>query len=67
MKDRVIAWAGGLALLLLHFDFWRPQRAVLWFGAVPEELGWRIGWMILAAIYLAWFCGRFFETEPEPE
>ena len=65
MRDRAIAWGGGLALLFLHFDFWRPQRAELWFGVVPEELGWRMLWMVLAGIYLAWFCARFFRDEAE--
>lgn len=59
-----LAWAGALALLALHFDFWRPQRAVLWGGVVPEELGWRLVWMVAAAVYLTWFCGRFFTSEP---
>ena len=62
-RDRVLAWVGGLGLLALHLDFWRPQRAVLWLDAIPEELGYRIVWFVLAGLYLAWFCGRFFREE----
>ena len=51
-RHRVAAWAGFLVLLALHLDFWRPQRAVLHFGWVPEELLWRLGWMALAWVYL---------------
>ena len=61
--SRARAWIGGLLLLVLHLDFWRPQRPVLWLGAVPEELGYRVIWFVLAGLYLAWFCHRFFREE----
>jgi hypothetical protein len=62
-----IAWALGLLLLALHLDFWRPQRAELWFGWVPEELLWRLVWMLLAFLYLAWFCSRVWTSAEESE
>ena len=49
---KYMAWAGGILLLVLHLDFWRPQRVEVYFGWVPEELLYRIGWMILAWAYL---------------
>lgn len=61
-----LAWAGALALIALHNDAWledwlpgalsREARAQLWFGVLPGELAYRIGWMLLAWLYLAWFC-----------
>jgi len=62
---RVIAWAGFLVLLALHLDFWRPQRAVLWFGWVPEELLWRLAWMALAWIYLLFVASALWRDDPE--
>ena len=53
-----IVWGGLAALLVLHLDFWRPQRAVLWFGWVPEDLLYRLGWMLLAWAYLMYICAR---------
>lgn len=53
--DRALAWAGLLVLLVLHVDFWRPQRPVLWLGWLPEELAYRLGWMLLAWLYLLFF------------
>ena len=40
---RIIGWVGFAVLLALHLDFWRPQRATLYFGWCPEELAWRLG------------------------
>ncbi len=64
-RPRPVAWAvaGVLALLLLHLDFWRPARTTLWFGWLPEELLWRLAWMLLAALYLAWFTRRIWTEE----
>ena len=53
---RSIAWGGFVLLLLLHLDWWRPARARLWFGWMPEELLWRLAWMALATGYLFFFC-----------
>ncbi len=60
---RVIAWALFLVLLALHLDFWRPQRAVIWFGCVPEELLYRLAWMALAWVYLAYVCAVHWRDE----
>jgi len=60
-----LAWVFGLLLLALHFDFWRPRRPELWFGWVPEELLWRLVWMLLAFLYLSWFCTRVWKSEGE--
>ena len=61
-----LAWVGALALIALHNDAWlqdwlpgalsREARTELWFGGLPGELGYRLGWMLLAWLYLAWFC-----------
>lgn len=53
---RATAWLGAIALLALHLDAWRPQRNVTYLGVVPEELAWRLGWMVLATAYLVFFC-----------
>ena len=59
----VTAWAGGLLLLLLHLDFWRPQRPILHFGWLPEELLYRLSWLLLAWLYLMFFCSRIWTEE----
>jgi len=46
---------GFVALIVLHLDFWRPQRAELYFGWVPEELAYRLVWFALAWVYLVLF------------
>ena len=64
-RDRVLAWLGLAVLLVLHLDSWRPQRAVLYFGWMPEEPLWRLGWMFLAWLYLLWFCARLWRSPEE--
>lgn len=59
-----VAWA--LGLLATHLDFWRPQRAVLWWGWLPEELFWRLGWMALAFLFVVHFT-RCVWTAPEED
>lgn len=58
-----LAWLGALALLALHLDGWRPQRGAVYLGAVPEELAWRLGWMLLATGYLVFFCRHVWRDE----
>lgn len=64
---RGLAWAGFLGLVALHLDFWRPQRVVLWFGWVPEELLYRLGWMALAWLYLLWVCRALWRGSDGPD
>lgn len=59
---RALAWAGFLALLALHLDFWRERRDVIWFSWMPEDLAWRLCWMLAAILYLLFFC-RFVWRE----
>jgi hypothetical protein len=53
-----------IALLVLHFDFWRESRPRLVLGWLPEELAWRLCWMALA-LALLWYWTRSPETEGE--
>lgn len=59
----VVAWIWGLALLALHLDFWRPQRVRLWLGWIPEEAAYRLVWVLLAWIYLLWFCSAVWKED----
>ena len=52
--------AGAAALVLLHLDFWRPQRAILYFGWLPEEMAYRLVWVFLAWLYLLAFTTYLF-------
>ena len=61
--NRAIAWGGFVLLLVLHHDFWRPQRAVLYFGWLPEELAWRLGFVVLSVAYLVFFCRSVWREE----
>lgn len=58
-----IAWVGLVALLVLHLDFWRGPRTDLWFGFVPEEIGYRVVWMLAAWVYLMFFTARIWRGE----
>ncbi len=58
-----IAWAGGLILVALHLDFWRPQRVEVHLGWIPEELLYRVAWMALAWLYLVFFCKSVWTEE----
>jgi hypothetical protein len=57
-----IAWISAIVLLVLHLDFWRVQRPVLYWGWLPEELLYRMMWLGLAWVFLLFFC-RFIWRE----
>ena len=63
----VLAWVGFGVLLVLHLDFWRAQRAEVYFGWIPEELLYRLGWIVLAWLYLLFVCGFVWRGEEETE
>lgn len=51
MSRRTAIRAAALAVVvlsILHVDFWRPSTGALWLGCVPEDLAYRIAWMIAA-------------------
>jgi hypothetical protein len=60
---RCLAWSGFLALLVLHLDSWRPQRVAIHLGWIPEELLWRLAWMLLAWAYLFYICRFHWRTD----
>ena len=62
--DRIVGWGGFLLLVLLHLDFWREQRVRLWGGWLPEELAYRLAWVLLAWLYLLFVCARLWPREP---
>lgn len=62
---RFIAWAGFILLIVLHLDFWRPQRAVLYFGWLPEDLAYRLLWMLAAWVYLLFFTAKIWREEAD--
>jgi hypothetical protein len=35
----------------------------LWFGWLPEEALYRLAWMLLAWLYLLWFCTQVWREE----
>ena len=55
---RRISTIGFVALVLLHLDFWRPQRSRLLFGWLPEELAYRVGFILLAWLFMLFVCSR---------
>ena len=60
-----VAVVGFVVLVLLHLDFWRPQRARLLFGWLPEELAYRVAFIVLAWCYMLWICARVWREEDE--
>jgi len=63
--DLFVAWGGFVVLLVLHLDGWRTQRPVLRFGWLPEELGYRLVWILLAWAYLQFLCARLWREREE--
>lgn len=63
----VIAWIGFGVLLVLHLDFWRTQRTEVHLGWVPEELLYRLCWILLAWLYLLFVCSFVWKREEDPE
>ena len=63
--DAVVAWATGLALVVLHHDvYWQGPRGVV-AGALPVELLWRVAWMLLAAAWIWFFTARVWRADEE--
>ena len=59
-------WIGGFGLaglLILHHDFWRPPRPRLLFGWLPEELAYRLLWLVLVLVYLVYVCRVLWRDE----
>ncbi len=61
--ERAILYGAPLVLTLLHLDFWRPQRPRLIGGWIPEELAWRVIWMLLAWGYMLFVCSRVWRID----
>ena len=57
------AVTGFVVLAVLHLDFWRPQSPRLLFGWLPEELAYRIVYIVVAWIYMLWICDRVWREE----
>lgn len=62
-RNNTIAWIGALTLLALHLDFWRDRGTAMVLDWLPQELAWRLGWMLLAGLYLVWFCRAVWVEE----
>ena len=63
--DSHLAWILAAVLLVLHLDFWRPQSADLYWGWLPQEMAYRLGWMALAWLYLEWFTRRVWTGDDD--
>ena len=61
--EQALAVVGFAALIVLHVDFWRPQRPDIWLGWIPEELGYRLVWIAASWLYLLFFCGRIWRGD----
>lgn len=67
MKGARVVGALGLVLLVGgYLDFWREPRARLYFGWLPEELAWRLGYVLACVLYLA-FVTRVLWVEEDGE
>ncbi len=64
-RNQGLAWGGLIALAILHLDFWRPQRLELYFGWLPEEIVYRLAWILCAWLYLLWFCSAVWSGDVE--
>ena len=67
-KRRPVVWIavlGFLLLVVLHLDFWRPQRLVFHLGWLPEELAYRIVYLLLAWLYMLFICWVVWDEEEQ--
>ncbi len=60
---RWTALAGFFALTVLHLDFWSGGWTSISVGWVPGELVYRLGWIVLAWLYLILFCHFIWRDE----
>jgi len=60
---QVIAWLGALVLLALHLHFWIDPGPDLWWNWLPIDLAYRIAWLVLAWLYLLFFCRFVWDKE----
>ena len=67
MRHKVVAGIGLLVLLVLHLDFWRGERHAVLLGWLPEELAYRLVWILLAFLFLLYFCARVWVIPDEAE
>ena len=61
--ERLVAALGLVALGVLHVDAWRSPGARVFLGWVPEELLYRLVWVLLAWGYLLLLFARFWTDE----
>lgn len=59
--NSVVAWSLGLLLVGLHLA--PLGHGEDWIPGLPAELGFRLGWMVLALFYLLWFCRHIWKAE----
>ena len=52
----LVAWGGALLLLALHLHFWVDAGPLLLMGWLPVDLAYRIAWLMLAWVYMIFFC-----------
>ncbi|KAA3611578.1 MAG: hypothetical protein DWQ01_05675 [Planctomycetota bacterium] len=64
-RERKLAWLAFGGLLALHLDFWRPNREVFefWIPGLPQDFAYRLLWILLAWLWLLWFCLRLWPIE----
>lgn len=62
--DRFVAWGGFAILVALHLDVFGSPGAELRLGWLPDELAYRLVWILLAWGYLLFLCTRLW---PEGE
>jgi hypothetical protein len=49
-----LRWCALALLLFLHHDSWRERTDALRFGFLPDELVWRLCWIVAAVAWLFW-------------
>ena len=52
----ILSTLASLLIVVLHLDFWRPRRAVLLGGWLPEELAYRVVELLLAWGVMLFIC-----------
>ncbi len=69
MSRRTVYWIttfGFALLVVLHLDFWRPQRVELILGWLPVELAYRLAYCLLAWLYVLFVVRWVWQEERDP-
>ncbi len=61
----IVAGILATVLIVFHLDFWRGPRTEIYLGFIPEELAYRLVWIVFAWLFLLFFTHKVWRDEHE--